>query len=231
MKIAEALSRRTYGSTVSLIPRRQLERTAKQVVDAAQKFAEKEGGGQDVNKLAVFEAMNRAHYEYRILLGFVEKELRRRGHDDHDITRMRNDFGDMNADMNQDMDGHNWGHTPVVQEAYDTVPIHPYWGGPATPDNTQIHPYYSTDFYQALSGMGNMGGAGGTVSGIEGEEDTMDDKWRDTFSLDDESDSEEFSFTDFLGGCGNDEEHKDVHELKGGWKLYRLDDEGNNGGE
>jgi hypothetical protein len=141
------------------------------------------------------------------------------------IDQTRGDFADMHNDLNKDFDDHAWGHNPVVREAYDTVPIHPFWGGPATPDNTQIHPYYTTDFYQALSGMGSMGGAGGGVSGIEGEEDTMND-----FSLDDTDDDENFSFTDFLGGCGEGE-HKDVHQLKGGWKLYRIDDEGNNGGE
>jgi len=116
-----------------------------------------------------------------------------------------------------------------MREAYDTVPIHPFWGGPATPDNTQIHPYYTTDFYQAMSGMGDMSGGGSgssNMGGIEAEEDTMDDR----FSLDEPD--EEFSFTDFLkGGCGDEGEHKDVHELKGGWKLYRINDEGSDGGQ
>lgn len=228
MKLSEAFAkRRTYGSITSHIPRRQIEQAAKQIVDAAEKFAAEEIEGADVDKFTAFEALNLAHYEYRILLGFVEKELKQRGHDERELVRQRGDFADMQDDMNQGDANHNWGHGPVVQEAYDTVPIHPYWGGPATPDNTQIHPYYSTDFYQALSGGGDMGG-GAAIAGVEGEEDTMDE-----FSLDDEQSSDKESFTDFLGGCCCDGggEKKDVHELKGGWKLYRIDDEGNNGGE
>ena len=300
MKLSEAFAkRRTYGSTTTgIIPRHQHERIAKRIVDHAEKFAEEENyAGED--NLVVWEAFNQTNYEYRILMGFVERELRRRGSDANAIKRQLHDFADMQDDANQGDKDHNWGHNPVMQEAfskptyrnrrldkvyqdllaadeewmaddgegdlsldqldshafrdvvsnydtsitdeeasdlwnrmhgrwkmqqeaYDTVPIHPYWGGPATPDNTQIHPYYSTDFYQALSGGGDMSG-GASIGGVEGEEDTMDE-----FSLgDDEQSSDKESFTDFLGGCCCDGggEQKDVHELKGGWKLYRIDDE------
>ncbi len=131
-----------------------------------------------------------------------------------------------------------YGHGTIVQEAYDTVPIHPYWGGPPTPDNTEINPYFTTDFYQALSGAGGGGGMGGSISGgdgggggagigIEAEEEMDDD-----FSIEDNG--KDFSFTDFLGsGCGGGggEAHEGEQKLRGGWKLYRINNEESYGEE